>query len=65
MVENTNNNPQQQMLLNEVNLLNMRINDLLNQLSRTVKLLFEENQRLATELEQLKSGESNVKTSKA
>jgi hypothetical protein len=57
------NNNQQQMLLNEVNLLNVRINDLLNQLTRTVRLLFEENQKFATELHQLK-GDNSVKTEK-
>ena len=44
----------QQQLMNEVNLLNVRVNDLLRQLNRTISLLFEENQRLATELQQLK-----------
>jgi regulator of replication initiation timing len=58
-----NNNQHQQMLLNEVNLLNVRINDLLNQLNRTVRLLFEENQKLTVELQQLKEVGS-VKTEK-
>ena len=49
------------MLFNKVNLLNVCINDLLSQLNRTVKLLFEENQRFTVELQQFKK-EGNVKT---
>ena len=52
------NNSQQQMMLNEVNLLNVRVNDLLNQLYRTVRMRFEENQKLVAELQQLKSEQS-------
>lgn len=46
------------MMLNEVNLLNVRVNDLLNQLYRTVRMRFEENQKLVAELQQLKSEQS-------
>jgi len=53
----------QQQIMNEMNLLNVRINDLFNQLNRTVGLLFEENQKLVAELEQLKS-EGGVKIEK-
>ena len=42
------------MLLNEVDLLNMRITDLLNQLNQVVRVLFEENQRLTAEFDQIK-----------
>jgi len=49
-----NSRQHQQMLLNEVDLLNMRITDLLNQLNQVVRVLFEENQRLTAEFDQIK-----------
>jgi len=55
-----NNNP---VVMNEIGMLNMRLNDMMNQLNRTVKVLLDENQKLATELQQLKE-EGNTKTEK-
>jgi regulator of replication initiation timing len=52
-----------QQLMNEIGMLNMRLNDMMNQLNRTVKMLLDENQRLATELQQLKE-EGNAKAEK-
>ncbi|MDR0470718.1 MAG: hypothetical protein LBH79_03185 [Nitrososphaerota archaeon] len=42
-------------ILNEIGLLNVRINDLMNQLNRTVQLLLDENKKLNQENIQLKS----------
>jgi len=42
-------------ILNEIGLLNLRINDLLNQLNRTVQLLLDENKKLSQENVQLKT----------
>jgi hypothetical protein len=50
-------------LMNEIGLLNMRINDFMNQLNKTVKVLLDENQKLVAEVQQLK-GEGNVKAEK-
>jgi regulator of replication initiation timing len=50
-------------LMNEIGLLNMRINDFMNQLNKTVKVLLDENQKLTAEIQQLK-GEGNVKAEK-
>jgi regulator of replication initiation timing len=50
-------------VMNEVGLLNLRINDFMNQLNKTVKVLLDENQKLTAEVQQLK-GEGNVKTAK-
>jgi len=61
VIEKNSSQQLQQMLFNKVNLLNVCINDLLSQLNRTVKLLFEENQRFTVELQQFKK-EGNVKT---
>jgi hypothetical protein len=61
MVEN--NNQQQQQMMSEIGLLNMRINDMMNQLNKTVNMLLEANQKLTAELQQLKA-EDNVKTEK-
>jgi len=50
-------------LMNEISLLNVRMNDLINQLSRTVKMLLDENQKLTVEIQQLK-GADNIKAEK-
>jgi len=59
----TENNNQQQLMMNEVGLLNVRINDMMSQLNKTVNMLLDVNQKLMVELQQLK-GASDVKTEK-
>ena len=52
-----------QVVMNEIGLLNVRLNDMMNQLNRTVKVLLDENQRLTAELQQAK-GTDNAKSEK-
>jgi hypothetical protein len=49
--------------MQQIGLLNLRLNDMMNQLNMTVKVLLDENQKLAAEVQQLK-GENNTKTEK-
>jgi hypothetical protein len=50
-------NPQ---ILNEIGLLNVRINDLMNQLNKTIQLLLDENKKLTQELAQHKTPTAGV-----
>ncbi|MCL2642618.1 MAG: hypothetical protein FWD52_03780 [Candidatus Bathyarchaeota archaeon] len=59
----TENNDQQQLMMNEIGLLNVRINDMMNQLNKTVNMLLEANQKLTAELQQLKA-ENDIKIDK-
>jgi HPt (histidine-containing phosphotransfer) domain-containing protein len=51
---------QRQLMLNEIGLLNVRINDMVSQLNRTVNMLLETNQKLTAELQQLKASKDNT-----
>ncbi|MDR0372563.1 MAG: hypothetical protein LBI79_03240 [Nitrososphaerota archaeon] len=61
MTENTTESSPS--IMQQIGLLNLRLNDMMNQLNMTVKVLLDENQKLAAEVQQLK-GENNTKTEK-
>jgi len=46
-------------IMNEIGVLNIRINDLMSQLNKTVQLLLDENKKLAQENTQLKTSSSS------
>jgi len=47
-------------IMNEIGLLNVRLNDLLNQLNKTITLLLDENKKLSQELAQHKTPTASV-----
>jgi len=47
-------------IMNEIGVLNIRINDLMSQLNKTVQLLLEEHKKLSQELAQIKTSTASA-----